>query len=63
MTSNRIKTAIMKSWSRGHKVGAKERTTRGCIVNYILFILKTAYRGVEERAGQTASPGGAKTHL
>lgn len=32
-------------------------------VNYILFILKTAYREFEERIGQTASPRGAKTAL
>ena len=32
-------------------------------VNYVLFILKTAYREFEERVGQTASPRGAKTAL
>jgi len=32
-------------------------------VNYILFILKSAYREFEERIGQTASPKGAKTEL
>lgn len=32
-------------------------------VNYILFILKTAYKEFEERVGQTASPRGAKTEL
>jgi fido (protein-threonine AMPylation protein) len=32
-------------------------------VNYVLFILKTAYREFEERVGQTASPKGAKTAL
>jgi hypothetical protein len=32
-------------------------------VNYLLFILKTAYREFEERVGQIASPRGAKTEL
>jgi Fic family protein len=32
-------------------------------VNYVLFILKTAYREFEERVGQTVSPRGAKTEL
>jgi Fic family protein len=32
-------------------------------VNYILFILKTAYKEFEERVGQTTSPRGAKTEL
>ena len=32
-------------------------------VNYLLFILKTAYREFEERVGQTAAPRGAKTEL
>ncbi len=30
-------------------------------VNYVLFILKTAYREFEERVGQTKSPRGSKT--
>jgi hypothetical protein len=32
-------------------------------VNYVLFILKAAYREFEERVGQIASPKGAKTEL
>jgi len=32
-------------------------------VNYLLFILKNAYREFEERVGQIASPKGAKTEL
>jgi Fic family protein len=32
-------------------------------INYVQFILKTAYREFEERVGQTASPKGAKTEL
>jgi Fic family protein len=32
-------------------------------VNFLLFILKTAYREFEERVGQTAAPRGAKTEL
>jgi len=32
-------------------------------VDYVLFILKTAYRELEERAGQLKSPRGAKTAL
>jgi Fic family protein len=32
-------------------------------VNYLLFILKSAYKDFEERVGQTASPKGAKTEL
>ncbi len=32
-------------------------------VNYLLFILKTAYREFEERVGQTASPRGSKALL
>ena len=32
-------------------------------VNYVLFILKTAYREFEERVGQTKSPRGSKTEL
>lgn len=32
-------------------------------VNYVLFILKTAYREFEERVGQVRSPRGAKTSL
>ncbi len=32
-------------------------------INYVLFILKTAYREFEERAGQVKSPRGAKTAL
>ncbi len=32
-------------------------------VNYLLFILKTAYREFEERVGQVVSPKGAKTEL
>ena len=32
-------------------------------INYLLFILKTAYREFEERVGQIASPKGAKTEL
>ncbi len=32
-------------------------------VNYVLYILKSAYREFEERIGQTASPKGAKTEL
>src|SRR5208337_1806572 len=32
-------------------------------INYILFILKTAYREFEDRVGQIASPRGAKTAL
>jgi len=32
-------------------------------MNYLLFILKTAYREFEERLGQIASPKGSKTEL
>lgn len=32
-------------------------------VNYILFILKSAYRELQERVGQTAAPRGSKTEL
>ena len=32
-------------------------------INYILFVLKTAYREFEERASQVKSPRGAKTAL
>lgn len=32
-------------------------------VNYLLFILKTAYREFEERLGKVAAPRGAKTEL
>ena len=32
-------------------------------MNYLLFILKSAYKEFEERVGQTASPKGAKTEL
>jgi Fic family protein len=32
-------------------------------VNYVLYILKTAYREFEERVGQVSSPKGAKTEL
>lgn len=32
-------------------------------VNFLLYILKHAYREFEERIGQTASPKGAKTEL
>ena len=32
-------------------------------VNYLLFILKTAYREFEERVGQTAAPRGTKREL
>ena len=32
-------------------------------LNYLLFILKTAYRELEERVGQLKSPRGAKTEL
>ena len=32
-------------------------------VNYLLFILKSAYKEFEERVGQTASPKGAKTDI
>ncbi|HUT54730.1 MAG TPA: Fic family protein [bacterium] len=32
-------------------------------INYLLFILKAAYREFEERAGQMASPRGSKTEL
>ena len=32
-------------------------------INFILFILKTAYREFEERVGDTAEPKGAKTEL
>ncbi|HEY7544646.1 MAG TPA: Fic family protein, partial [Blastocatellia bacterium] len=32
-------------------------------INYLLFILKTAYREFEERVGQTTSPRGAKTEM
>jgi len=32
-------------------------------INYILFVLKNAYREFEERAGQVKSPRGAKTAL
>ncbi|MGH9898296.1 MAG: Fic family protein [Pyrinomonadaceae bacterium] len=32
-------------------------------VNYILYILKTAYREFEERVGQTPSPKGAKAEM
>lgn len=32
-------------------------------VNYLLFILKTAYKEFEERVGQVASPKGAKAEL
>ena len=32
-------------------------------VNYVLFILKTAYREFEERVGKVVSPKGAKTEL
>ena len=32
-------------------------------VNYLLFVLKTAYQEFEERAGQVKSPRGAKTAL
>jgi Fic family protein len=32
-------------------------------VNYLLFILKSAYREFEERVGKTTSPKGAKTEL
>jgi Fic family protein len=32
-------------------------------MNYLLFVLKTAYREFEDRVGQTAEPRGAKTEL
>jgi hypothetical protein len=32
-------------------------------MNYILYILKTAYREFEERVGQIVSPKGARTEL
>ncbi len=32
-------------------------------INYLLFILKTAYREFEERVGQVASPKGSKTEV
>ncbi|MCK4305480.1 MAG: hypothetical protein KAY24_14685 [Candidatus Eisenbacteria sp.] len=32
-------------------------------LNYVLFILKTAYREFEQRVGQVKSPRGAKTQL
>jgi Fic family protein len=32
-------------------------------INYVLFILKTAYQEFEERVGQTAEPKGAKAEL
>jgi hypothetical protein len=32
-------------------------------INYILFILKTAYREFEERVGELGSPRGAKTEM
>src|SRR5207249_6340446 len=32
-------------------------------INYVLFILKTAYREFEERIGQIASPRGAKAEM
>ncbi len=32
-------------------------------INFVLFILKTAYREFEERVGQVASPKGAKSEL
>ncbi len=32
-------------------------------INYLLFILKSAYREFEERVGQTSSPRGAKTEM
>jgi Fic family protein len=32
-------------------------------INYLLFILKTAYAELERRLGQTAAPRGAKTEL
>ena len=32
-------------------------------INYVLFILKTAYKEFEERVGQVKSPRGAKTEL
>lgn len=32
-------------------------------INYVLFILKSAYVGFESRVGQTASPRGTKTQL
>ena len=32
-------------------------------INYVLFILKSAYREFEERVGQTASPRGAKAEI
>ena len=32
-------------------------------INYVLFVLKTAYREFEDRAGQIKSPRGAKTAL
>ena len=32
-------------------------------VNYLLYILKSAYREFEERVGQVKSPRGAKTEL
>jgi Fic family protein len=32
-------------------------------VNYVLYVLKTAYREFEERVGQVASPRGAKAEL
>jgi hypothetical protein len=32
-------------------------------VNYVLFILKSAYREFEERVGQVKSPPGTKTAL
>lgn len=32
-------------------------------VNYVLFILKSAYRELQERVGQTAAPRGSKTEM
>lgn len=32
-------------------------------MNYLLFVLKSAYKEFEERVGQTALPKGAKTEL
>lgn len=51
--------ALERSSSRWHE-GSNDPWP---YVNYILYILKTAYKEFEERVGATASPRGAKTEM
>jgi len=58
---NKTKNVITKHLSKARRAGIKAGMTRWSYINYILSILKNAYREFENRVDRLKSPRGAKT--